>query len=56
MSHCVSTSNIKYGKSTQCDVTNNFTSDKLGPSLRDKFDGKLHIVWEQKKLFLDFVS
>ena len=28
------------GKGTQCDVTNNFAGNKLGPSLRDKFESK----------------
>ena len=44
------------GKGTQCDVTNNFDGDKLGPSLRDKFEGKLRVFWKPKKCFLDFTS
>ena len=54
ISHCVPQCNIKYGKDTQFDVTNNFASDKQGPSLRVKFGGKLCIFWKQQNAFYIF--
>ena len=43
-------SSIKYGKSTQCAVTNNFAGDKLDPSLRYKLEGKITRSLKAKKM------
>ena len=46
------TSNMA-NKGTQCDVTNNFTSNKLGPSLRENLKAKC-VQFESKKNTLNY--